>query len=124
MFQRPCPPAPESAPPSTIPELLRRYGRATLAELCEKYQELFQEETRSRHRGHLFRRIAWQLQALAEGDLPERARRRAQQIAQDADLRMVGPRDFLILKGARVTPRTRAAVAGTRTAASLCPALY
>jgi hypothetical protein len=98
--------------------------RATLAELREKYQELFKEETRSRHRGHLFRRIAWRLQALAEGDLPERARRRAQQIAQDADLRMVGPRDFLILEGARVTPRTRAAVAGTRTAASLCPALY
>jgi hypothetical protein len=76
--------------------------RATLAGLREKYQELFQEETRSRHRGHLFRRIAWRLQALAEGDLPERARRRAQQIAQDGDLSMVGPRDFLIVEGERV----------------------
>jgi hypothetical protein len=37
----------------------------------------FQEETRSRHREHLFRRIAWRLQALAEGDLSERARGRA-----------------------------------------------
>ena len=76
--------------------------RATLAELRERYREVFQEETRSRHRGHLFRRIAWRLQALAEGDLPERARRRAQQIAQDADLRMIAPRDFLIVEGERV----------------------
>jgi hypothetical protein len=83
--------------------------RATLAELREKYREVFQEETRSRHREHLFRRIAWRLQALAEGDLPERARRRAQQIAQDADLRMIAPRDFLVVGGERVrtTPSNR-----------------
>ena len=48
--------------------------RATLAALREKYREVFREETRSRHREHLFRRIAWRLQALAEGDLSERAR--------------------------------------------------
>ena len=76
--------------------------RATLAELRGKYREVFEEETRSRHREHLFRRIAWRLQALAEGDLPERARRRAQQIAQDADLRMTAPRDFLMVEGERV----------------------
>jgi DUF2924 family protein len=40
--------------------------------------------------------------ALAEGDLSERARGRAQQIAQDADLRMVAPRDFLAVDGERV----------------------
>jgi Protein of unknown function (DUF2924) len=61
--------------------------RATLAGLRGKYQEVFGEETRSRHREHLFRRIAWRLQALAEGDLSERARGRAREIAQDADLR-------------------------------------
>src|ERR1039458_2356585 len=68
--------------------------RATLAGLREKYQEVFREETRSRHREHLFRRIAWRLQALAEGNLSERARGRAREIAQDADLRKVAPRDF------------------------------
>jgi hypothetical protein len=47
--------------------------RATLAALREKYREVFQEETTVRHREHLFRRIAWRLQALAEGDLSERA---------------------------------------------------
>jgi hypothetical protein len=43
--------------------------RASLKGLRVKYREVFQEETQSRHREHLFRRIAWRLQALAEGDL-------------------------------------------------------
>jgi hypothetical protein len=73
--------------------------RASLADLREKFREVFREEARSRHREHLFRRIAWRLQALAEGDLSERARERAQQIAQDANLRKVAPRDFLNLEG-------------------------
>ena len=73
--------------------------RATLAALREKYREVFREETRVRHREHLFRRIAWRLQALAEGDLSERARGRAHQIAQDADLRKVAPRDFFKVDG-------------------------
>src|SRR5437764_235548 len=40
----------------------------------------------------LFRRIAWRLQALAEGDISERACQRALEIAQDVDLRICGPR--------------------------------
>ena len=76
--------------------------RASLAGLREKYREVYQEETRSRHREHLFRRIAWRLQALAEGDLSERARGRAKEIAQDAHLRMVAPRDFFTVGGERV----------------------
>ena len=76
--------------------------RATLAGLREKYREVFQEETRSRHREHLFRQIAWRLQALAEGDLSERARGRAREIARDADLRTVAPTDFFIVNGESV----------------------
>src|ERR1039457_741049 len=84
--------------------------RASLTGLREKFREVFQEETRSGHREHLFRRIAWRLQALAEGDLSERARGRAHQIAQDAGLRMVPPRDFFGVDGERVhtTPSDRA----------------
>jgi hypothetical protein len=76
--------------------------RASMADLRERYQEVFQEETRCRHREHLFRRIAWRLQALAEGDLSQRARARAQQIAQDGDLRINAPREFFSLGGERV----------------------
>jgi hypothetical protein len=76
--------------------------RASMADLRRKYQEAFHEETRCRHREHLFRRIAWRLQALAEGDLSQRARLRAQQIAQDGDLRINAPRDFFTVGGERV----------------------
>src|SRR5450755_2132702 len=76
--------------------------RASMADLRKKHQEVFHEETRCRHREHLFRRIAWRLQALAEGDLSERARLRAQQIAQDGDLRINAPRDFFTVGGERV----------------------
>ena len=73
--------------------------RASLGSLREKFREVFQEETSSRHREHLFRRIAWRLQALAEGDLTERAIARANEIAQDADLRKVAPEGFFSLEG-------------------------
>ena len=76
--------------------------RASLAGLRAKYREVFQEETRSRHREHLFRRIAWRLQALAEGDLSERANRRAHEIARDADLRIIAPPDFFTVSGETV----------------------
>src|ERR1700675_3441041 len=76
--------------------------RACMADLRKKYREVFQEETRSKHREHLFRRIAWRLQALAEGDLSERARVRASEIARDADLRTVAPPEFFTVDGERV----------------------
>jgi Protein of unknown function (DUF2924) len=78
---------------------IEKLRRASLAALRQKHREVFQEETQCRHREHLFRRIAWRLQALAEGDLSERARERAREIARDADLRMVAPRDFFVAGG-------------------------
>jgi len=81
---------------------IEKLRRASLAVLRQKYREVFEEETQCRHRGHLFRRIAWRLQALLEGDLTQRARQRASQIARDADLRTVAPRDFFNVGGARV----------------------
>ena len=77
-------------------EILRR---ASVAGLQGKYRELFQEKARSRHRQHLFRKIVWRLQALAEGELSERARARAREIANDADLRILAPRDFFSVSG-------------------------
>ena len=60
--------------------------------LRAKYQELFGAEARSSNKQFLFRRIAWRLQARAEGDLTERALRRATEIADDADIRLRAPR--------------------------------
>ena len=39
----------------------------------------------------MVKRILWRLQALAEGDLSQRARQRAQELANDADLRLNPP---------------------------------
>jgi len=66
--------------------------RMTICELADKYAEVFGESTRSRHRQYLIKRIAWRMQANAEGDLTERAKRRAAQLANDADLRVRAPR--------------------------------
>jgi hypothetical protein len=63
-----------------------------VAELRVRYAQVFGEETRVGHKTWLVRRIAWRLQALAEGDLSERARRRAAELANDADLRLLPPR--------------------------------
>ncbi len=65
--------------------------RMTPKQLIQKYAEVFGESTNAKNRIWLFRRIAWRLQALAEGDLSERARGRAAELACDADLRMNPP---------------------------------
>jgi hypothetical protein len=62
--------------------------------LKARYQELFGEQSRSSNQAHLFRRIAWRLQARAEGDLSERARKRAAELADEAHLRLRAPRRF------------------------------
>src|SRR5215471_3448267 len=81
---------------------IEKLRRASLSALRVKYRELFQEETTCRHREHLFRRIAWRLQALQEGDLSQRARERASELARDADLRINAPRAFFTVGGERV----------------------
>jgi Protein of unknown function (DUF2924) len=78
---------------------VEKLRRASVSSLQTRYRELFQQEARSRHREHLFRKIVWRLQALAEGELSERARVRAQEIANDADLRILAPRDFFNTSG-------------------------
>lgn len=44
------------------------------------------------HRQYLIRRIAWRLQANAEGGLSERATRRAEELADNADVRLTPTR--------------------------------
>ncbi len=61
-------------------------------QLRGRYAEVFGETTTANNKTWLIRRIAWRLQALAEGDLTERARRRAEELGNDADLRMNPPR--------------------------------
>jgi len=63
----------------------------TVPELQTRHAEVFGEPGRSRHKQFLIRRIAWRLQANAEGGLTERAKQRAAEIADDRDLRTRAP---------------------------------
>src|SRR2546425_4632511 len=67
----------------------------TVGQLKIKYREVLGLESRSNHKQFLVRRIAWRLQANAEGDLSERARQRALALAQEAELRIRAPESFL-----------------------------
>lgn len=78
-----------------VHEEIRRLRDAGVAELQRRYREVFNEEPRSRHRTFLWKRIAWRLQALSEGDLSERARQRAKELANDADIRLRPPREMV-----------------------------
>jgi hypothetical protein len=74
--------------------------RMTVQQLRQKYAEVFDEETNGRNKIWLVKRIAWRMQARAEGGLSERARKRALELADDADLRMNPPP----MKAASETP--------------------
>ena len=66
--------------------------RLTLPQLRARYAEVFGETTNANNKAWLVKRVAWRLQALAEGGLSERARRRAEELANDADIRTMPPR--------------------------------
>lgn len=70
-------------------------GQMSVGQLRARYAEVFGEAARSGNRQWLLRRVAWRIQALAEGDLASRAvelaRQRAGELACDADLRLRTP---------------------------------
>lgn len=68
-------------------------GRMTTKQLRERYAAVFGEPTAANNRPWLVRRIAWRLQADAEGGLTDRAKARAAELARDADLRLTPPRE-------------------------------
>lgn len=70
---------------------VREMMKMPMTRLKARYAEAFGEATRSSNREYLVKRIAWRLQAQKEGDLSERARRRAEELANDADLRTRAP---------------------------------
>jgi hypothetical protein len=81
--------------------------RLTVGQLRDRYAAVFGEGTRVGNKPWLIKRIAWRLQAQAEGDLSERARRRAAELANDADLRLSPPRVAPSPPEPAQTPRRR-----------------
>jgi hypothetical protein len=103
-----------AAPRQTVAQQLAALSSMGPAALRQRYLEVFGEPTRTGNRDYLFKRVAWRIQSLAEGGLSERARRRADELARDADLRTTAPKAPAVTIGAaertvtRVAPRITA----------------
>jgi len=78
--------------PGNIAKEIDALQHMTTSELAERYEELYGQPVRTRHRAYLIRKAAWRMQANAEGDLTERARKRAAELADDADVRVMAPK--------------------------------
>ncbi len=95
--------------------------RMTVSELRKKYAEVFGEPTKTRHKDCLLVKIAWKLQANEWGDLSDRARQRALDLAKNTDVRLTAPRKAPPPSGCpttvgtiHVSPDDRLPLPGTR----------
>lgn len=66
--------------------------RMTVGQLREKFEETWGEPTNTRNKQWLVKRIAWKMQANIEGDISQRARRRAAELARGSDIRTTAPK--------------------------------
>jgi hypothetical protein len=80
-----------------------------VTQLRAKYLEVFGEPTRTGNKAYLYKKLAWRIQSLAEGGLSERARRRAEELARDADIRTTVPKAPVTTAGAAQRTVTLAA---------------
>src|SRR6187431_735082 len=86
--------------------------RMTVGELRQKFADVFGEQCRSRHKQWLVKRIIWRMQANVYGGLSERARQRALEIANDADLRLTAPKERKVPAAPERTRTAAVAFAG------------
>jgi hypothetical protein len=89
--------------PVNVAKEVAALRRMPLRELRARYAEAFGESTNANNKAWLLKRIVWRLQVLAEGDLSERARRRAEELANEADLRLSPPK---MVDGPTLSERT------------------
>lgn len=79
----------------------------TVKQLKQRYAEVVGENARSGNKAWLIKRIAWRMQANIYGDLSERARQRAMELANDAEIRLKAP-PGRTLSATRAAPRQAA----------------
>ncbi len=78
--------------------------RTSTIDLRKRFAQLCGYPTDNRNRTWLIRRIAWRLQANAEGGLSERARARAAELANEAELRATAPRAKVVQQDVQDSP--------------------
>jgi hypothetical protein len=87
---------------------ITRLRQMTVGELRAKYIELFGEESRSRNKDYLWKRLAYRVQQLAEGlALSPAARGIAAELARNAELRVRGLPRPPALPRPSIPPRPR-----------------
>ena len=89
-----------------VTEQLAALRSMTVAQLRERYLEVFDEPTRSRNKDWLFKRVAWRIQELAEGGLSDQALASIDELADDVPVRW---------RKRRNQPATRAAKNDAKT---------
>ncbi|ACY15325.1 DUF2924 domain-containing protein [Haliangium ochraceum] len=70
---------------------IRRLDDLSVGQLRERYRDVFGQESRSRNKDYLRKRVAWGIQARAEGGLSERAEKRAAELADELHIRVRTP---------------------------------
>jgi hypothetical protein len=75
----------------TLQQKLATLPHLRVPDLRRMYAEEFGEATNANNRDWLTKRLAWRLQAQALGGLTERAKARAAELANEADLRTTPP---------------------------------
>lgn len=86
--------------------------KMTTGGLVEMYETRCKRPCKTRHRAYLIRKIAWRIQADAEGDLSERALKRAAELADDAEVRTTAPKGY-VSPPQRGEPRTTTRIVNT-----------
>lgn len=102
-------------------EVQRQIGRVedmTVQQLRDRYREVFDEDTRSRNRQYLIKKITWRIQELAEGGLSELARRKIAELSRNAPIR----RRLLALAPTAETPVATPAPERAPGASPIAPA--
>ena len=65
----------------------------SVKQLRAKYEAIFGEPCRSSNKDFLWKRIAWRIQAEREGGLSDRAKKRAVELADESEVRMIPPKN-------------------------------
>ncbi len=76
-----------SAAVADVAAEIAELGTMTVGELRERFLEVYGEPNRSRNKVYLRKKVAWQIQALAEGGLSQRALDRIEELAPLAPVR-------------------------------------
>src|SRR5262249_14147815 len=92
----------------TVEQEIAALKRLTTKQLKRRFAELTGDATAANNRPWLIKRLAWRLQALAHGGLSQKALDRAEELANDADLRLLPPREVTAQKPTTPSPAPQA----------------